>query len=220
MNEDEHGLSIEDLAAQVGVPVRTIRYYIAEGLLPGPGARGKAASYSEEHLLRLRLIRRLVEQRVPLSEVRERISSLSSQDMRALLAEQNRFITELQRLAEDLTPRDYISTLLNQARTLRESPGRRPYPESRPSPPLIDPDLKSESEYCAPECRLDSESEATVIRRVEPQAMQAAGIWHRYLVEPGVELHIRSDVVDRYQHLIEILRRAAGGTTDNTPDNY
>src|SRR5690242_10862011 len=59
MLENEQTYTIEELAEQVGTPVRTIRFYIAEGLLSGPGTRGKAASYSGEHLLRLRLIRRL-----------------------------------------------------------------------------------------------------------------------------------------------------------------
>lgn len=214
MNEDEHGLSIEDLATQVGVPVRTIRYYIAEGLLPGPGARGKSATYSEEHLLRLRLIRCLVEQRVPLSEVRERISSLSTQDMRTLLAEQNQFVTELQRLAEDLTPRDYISTLLKQARSLRESPGSKPYTESRPDHLQSTPRDHYPCPDAEPECTFETEAETTLTPGLnfEPPGIQAAGIWQRYLVEPGVELHIRSDVVDRYQRLIELLRRAAGQT--------
>ena len=54
-------MGIEELADLVGVPVRTVRYYIAEGLLPGPGTRGKGTVYGEEHLLRLRLIRLLAD---------------------------------------------------------------------------------------------------------------------------------------------------------------
>ena len=56
MDGDEAGLSIDELARSSELPVRTIRYYVAEGLLPGPGGRGKAATYGEDHLLRLRLI--------------------------------------------------------------------------------------------------------------------------------------------------------------------
>ena len=46
---EEQSLTIEELAERAETSVRTIRFYIAEGLLPGPGARGKAASYSGEH---------------------------------------------------------------------------------------------------------------------------------------------------------------------------
>src|SRR5436853_4256848 len=88
-------MSIEDLAARAGVRVRTVRFYIAEGLLPGPGARGRAAAYGEEHLLRLRLIRRLAERHVPLAEMRARFAHLPLEDVRALLAEEGRRAEEL-----------------------------------------------------------------------------------------------------------------------------
>lgn len=46
-------LTIDDLAARAEVPIRTVRFYIAEGLLPGASSRGKGASYTQEHLDRL-----------------------------------------------------------------------------------------------------------------------------------------------------------------------
>ena len=74
------------------MPVRTIRFCfsIAQGLLPGPQGRGKAAAYREEHLLRLQLIRRLSEQRVPLAEIRARVAPLALEEVRALLGEEER----------------------------------------------------------------------------------------------------------------------------------
>src|SRR3954464_11640452 len=68
MAGDEQGLTIEELARRADVPVRTVRFYIAERLLPGPGARGRDAVYSEEHLLRLLLVRRLSERGQRLGE--------------------------------------------------------------------------------------------------------------------------------------------------------
>jgi DNA-binding transcriptional MerR regulator len=52
---------IRELAERAGVSVRTVRYYIQEGLLPAPDTQGRFASYTEEHLDRLELIRRLKE---------------------------------------------------------------------------------------------------------------------------------------------------------------
>ena len=119
MHSDEVALTIEQLADQVGVPVRTVRYYIAEGLVPGPGARGKAASYGQEHLLRLRLVRRLAEQRLPLSEIRERVGALSHDEVRALLAEEERNASEIERAAAAPAPKDYVSALLRRAQQAR-----------------------------------------------------------------------------------------------------
>src|SRR5437667_2461891 len=88
---DECGeLTIEELADGAGVSVRTVRYYISQGLLAGPGARGRNASYTDEHLARLQLIRRLVEQHVPLAEQRQQLEGLSYQQVRALLKDEER----------------------------------------------------------------------------------------------------------------------------------
>jgi DNA-binding transcriptional MerR regulator len=122
----ERRLSIEDLAQAADVPVRTVRYYISEGLLSGPGARGRAAAYDDEHLARLQLIRRLVEQHVPLAEVRDRLAQLSGAEVEALLRTELRREAALRR-ASQTSPQDYISGLLNQARSTRP-------PEAEPKP--------------------------------------------------------------------------------------
>lgn len=52
-------LSISDLAQSAGVSVRTIRYYVNEGLLPAPEVKGRYTYYSENYIYRLELIDRL-----------------------------------------------------------------------------------------------------------------------------------------------------------------
>jgi DNA-binding transcriptional MerR regulator len=111
-------LSIEELAQAADVPVRTVRYYISEGLLSGPGGRGRAATYDDEHLGRLQLIRRLVDQHVPLAEVRKRLAQLSGAEVESLLRTEQRREAALRR-ASQTSPQDYISGLLNQARRAR-----------------------------------------------------------------------------------------------------
>lgn len=136
--ERSEGLSIEELAKQAGVPVRTIRYYISEGLLPGPGARGKGALYTEDHLLRLWLIRRLVEQHVPLAEIRQQLTLLSTDDIRRLLAEEALYAAGAPRVADASSAREYIAALLQRARSLRtpapaEQAPRWPGPAAQPA---------------------------------------------------------------------------------------
>lgn len=63
------GMSLLSLARQVGVSARTIRYYIAEGLLPGPVSLGVKAAYTEEHLFRLRYIQKLQQEGCALADV-------------------------------------------------------------------------------------------------------------------------------------------------------
>jgi DNA-binding transcriptional MerR regulator len=120
-------LSIEDLAQAADVPVRTVRYYISGGLLSGPGARGRAASYDDEHLARLQLIRRLVDQHVPLAEVRDRLTHLSGAEVESLLRSEHRREAALRR-ASQASPQDYISGLLNQTRNARATTEPKPSP--------------------------------------------------------------------------------------------
>ncbi|MGV9670164.1 MULTISPECIES: MerR family transcriptional regulator [unclassified Gordonia (in: high G+C Gram-positive bacteria)] len=52
---------INDLAEASGVSVRNIRVYQDRGLLPPPVIRGRTGWYSEDHLVRLNLISRMLE---------------------------------------------------------------------------------------------------------------------------------------------------------------
>jgi DNA-binding transcriptional MerR regulator len=49
-------LSIEDLAASVGMTRRGVRFYVQARLLPPPLSRGRGAHYGPEHLTQLRRI--------------------------------------------------------------------------------------------------------------------------------------------------------------------
>lgn len=68
------GLSLAELSKTSGVPPRTIRYYIARGILRGPDQAGRNARYSRDHLRRLREISRLKADGLTLSEITLRLS--------------------------------------------------------------------------------------------------------------------------------------------------
>ena len=50
--------SIDELAPLAGVTPRTVRYYIAEGLIDRPEGEKRGAHYVQRHLEQLLLIRR------------------------------------------------------------------------------------------------------------------------------------------------------------------
>jgi DNA-binding transcriptional MerR regulator len=62
-------LTLADLAESSGLPARTIRFYIARGLLDGPVKSGRAAAYTSEHLERLEKIKELQAKGRMLSEI-------------------------------------------------------------------------------------------------------------------------------------------------------
>jgi DNA-binding transcriptional MerR regulator len=57
------------LAEEAGVPARTIRFYIARGLLPGPLQAGRGASYGDAHRKRLEEIKKLQTKGLTLHEI-------------------------------------------------------------------------------------------------------------------------------------------------------
>ncbi len=72
--------SLSDLCDLADVTPRTVRYYISQGLLRSPGTSGPGARYDDGHLARLRLIRRLQREHLPLAEIRARLAALSDED--------------------------------------------------------------------------------------------------------------------------------------------
>lgn len=92
MTED---LTIDDLEKHSGLPVRTLHYYMQEGLLPGPDKRGKYASYSQEHLDTLDLILILKEMHLPLKEIRTLLESLTPAEIQHYRDDQEDLLAKL-----------------------------------------------------------------------------------------------------------------------------
>jgi DNA-binding transcriptional MerR regulator len=76
---------LDELAKHAGVSVRTVRYYVQRGLLPAPVFRGRDTSYSGEHLLRLRAIRRLQDRFLPLDEIQSELGRRTPEELRHLV---------------------------------------------------------------------------------------------------------------------------------------
>lgn len=77
---------LDELAEKADVSARTIRYYVQRGLLAAPLFRGKDTAYGEGHLLRLRLIKRLQDERfLPLDAIAVELEGKSDDEVRVLL---------------------------------------------------------------------------------------------------------------------------------------
>jgi DNA-binding transcriptional MerR regulator len=62
-------MTIDVLAARVGMTVRNVRAYAGRGLLPPPRLRGRTGLYDEEHLARLTLIQQMLAEGYTLAAV-------------------------------------------------------------------------------------------------------------------------------------------------------
>jgi len=127
---------------------RTIRYYLAEGLIQTPEERqGTASVFSYLNLLQLLTVKKLQAEHLPIRKIRELVAGKSEQDLETLLGVRGPS-------GKKTEAKQYLESLLAPA----------------PSAPLI--------EAAAP----------------PPQHLDASSAsWQRVEIEPGLELHIRSD---------------------------
>jgi DNA-binding transcriptional MerR regulator len=72
--ETEPTYGLQELADRSGLPIRTIRWYQSEGLLPKPAKHGREAVYRGEHLDRLGLIAQLRDRGLTLTAIRDLVA--------------------------------------------------------------------------------------------------------------------------------------------------
>jgi DNA-binding transcriptional MerR regulator len=184
---DSVRLSLDELAAASDLAPRTVRYYIAEGLLPGPGARGRSASYGQDHLDRLRLIRRLSERHMPLAEQRQLLAGLDAEATRAVLMEEERGTATTLEATRPASPSAYVEALLDRARALR-------------GPGLAERTGVFAASPTAPQSGPNRAAASAARWRDDPSG---ANNWRRWDLAPGVELHVRGDVERARDKLIK-----------------
>ena len=214
---DAERLTLGDLTSAADVSVRTVRYYIAEGLLPPPEGSGPGSAYSQGHLDRLRLIQRLKEAYLPLKEIRRRLSGLSDDEVRTILADgDTRAAAVTPSTSEKLYDeslsgaRDYLA-LLESREPYRTEPMALQFPAAaapvaaalegeafRPEPP------RSRSPRAAAFVRAERVPETE-----EPRATSGTGLWRRIPLGDEAELVISDRVYERHHDRIDWLVRWA-----------
>jgi DNA-binding transcriptional MerR regulator len=128
---DRDGLSLTELARRADVTPRTVRYYIAQGLIPSPPA-GPGQHYGQSQLQRIALIKRLQREHLPLAEIRGRLSALDDASVAQALAEAemgDHEIAAAQALDAATSPDreralTYIRRVLDEGATRRAGPSR------------------------------------------------------------------------------------------------
>ena len=134
---------------------RTIRYYMAEGLIQTPGEKhGTASLFSYLNLLQLLTVKKLQAEHLPIRKIRELVAGKSEQELELLLGVGN----AAARKSRDTDAKRYLESLLA--------------PESAPPP---------------------KQAAAAAPLSPPPQMLDQSASWQRVEIEPGLELHIRSD---------------------------
>ena len=207
MLQDSDTLDLKDLAASSGVSVRTIRFYQQQGLLAAPGQRGPGAKYGASDLDRLRLIRLLQREHLPLAEVRKRLEVMTDDEV-ALAVRLNAPPVERS------TAADYARRVLDEAPHKHFAARRAPEPlaeQAGQAPGALSGMMSFLRAPRAP----DEESRSLV--RSARQSRYEKGApnrltresWERVEIAPDVELHIRRPLSRAQNRLVEQLLAAA-----------
>jgi DNA-binding transcriptional MerR regulator len=185
--------SLTDLARLADVTPRTIRYYISQGLLAAPTGISQAARYGESHLARLRLIRRLQREHLPLAEIRARLGGLSDHEVDALLGE---VATSSARTPPVDSATDYIQRVLAGA----------PRAPVAPAAPAM---LLRASADVASETTPPLVAPAPPSRPPATDAEPDRSTWERVGLTPDVELHLRRPLDRQTNKRVDRLIRIA-----------
>ena len=187
---DERQYTLQQLATAAGVSIRTIRYYIGEGLLPAPVGAGPQSHYTDSHLNRLRAIGLLKDRYLPLKEIRRELSGLDDEQI-------DRLITDLGDTAEA----DF-----EELAELPSAPLQRPaaaqYINEEPAP-RYDALAYIDSALDRGRATLDRRRRPVREERTAPDA--EGEHWRKIEVADGVELLVRDDIYRRRRDRIDWL---------------
>ncbi len=194
--------TLDELCALAGVTVRTVRYYIGEGLLPPPTGHGTTARYGQDHLDRLYIIGAMKERYLPLREIRRSLDAMSARDISetaGLIRQQ----TEATDGDAGVQPDDAVAS----SPMLQAAP---PEPERRPGASKMMEPPSSAADYIADVLDRDHrqgrqsrprQGRATRLPTPEPDATA----WRRVPITAEAELLIEEETYTRRREQIESL---------------
>jgi DNA-binding transcriptional MerR regulator len=203
-------MTLGELTEAADVSVRTVRYYIAEGLLPPPTGAGPHSAYGQGHLDRLRLIQRLKERYLPLKEIRRRLAGLEDDEVRLLLE------PELEASREIALEEPLWEPSLAEARTYlqmldeREPYRTEPLPFQGPTAPAASMPTPPAAANLA-RSRPPRPSGVFPARRPPEEALPELGeqLWRRIPLGEEAELVISDRVFARHRERVDWLVRWA-----------
>ena len=156
----ESGLAQERGTVSEVPDERTIRYYLAEGLVPpAEDKQGTASVFGYRHLLQLLVVKKLQSEHLPIRKIRDLVDGRTERELERLLGAEGSTAVKNEALS-------YLEKLL-----------------MKPTAPLSSPPAPQAASMEA----LSSPAPAPPQRS---PASIGSGTWSRIEIEPGLELHI------------------------------
>ena len=179
---------LRELCDHAGVTARTVHFYVQQGLLPPAGAPGPGARYGAGHVARLRLIRLLQKEHLPLAEIGKRIKGLTDGQVQELVDE-----ARARRDGARGSALDYIRGVLSG------EPTPRLQMDSVAALAIAEPKLAM--------ARLADDDNDPLSTPSPPPAERSQ--WERFTVADGLELHVRRPMPRLQQRKLDRLLASA-----------
>ncbi len=178
---------------------RTIRYYIAEGLLDQAiKKRGVTSIFGYEHLLTLLVIKKLQSDGLPISVIKSLLDGRSVEELEALFGEEVHVFTSEKEL-EDFR-RSVGHTDESEVKRIEVPFAAAPRPPLSEHLPPAAPKSQSAKEYLksillgkdggSKRGVSSTPPPALSLKSVDTSLPRGTSDWRRYEIVPGVELHI------------------------------
>lgn len=195
---------------------RTVRYYLAEGLLPQPiEKRGLTSIFGYEHLLTLLAIKKLQSDGLPINVIKTLIAGKAATDLEAILGDQlnepapnfNFFENFRERTGVDAREAvDDSQVSFNDAFSFsRMAPPKKNAAKEYLELLLLGGQRAREAEAEPPQALFSASLPV-------PEPPQVPATWQRHEIEPGLELHVRGDYkapvgYKQSRKLLEIIKK-------------
>ena len=148
---------------------RTLRYYLAEGLLsPAAEKQGTASVFGYVHLLQLLVVKKLQSEHLPIRKIKELVDGRTERELERLLGLDTKAGAKNEALS-------YLEKLLTRS-TSPAAPAHASAPRNQ--------NFASPAALNRPTPNMDTQRQS---------APSSAASWSRVEIEPGLELHVRGD---------------------------
>lgn len=232
MQQQDREFDLKELCEAANVTERTVRYYIAEGLLPPPVGVKSQSRYTTEHLERLKLIQNLKEQDFSLRQIKALLEGKVSDNIKPLL-ESADFAGQaaefLNRYPTPPQPKPYgnpfgtTGSAANQGEQAGNNFGvfqslnrtgfspTKPAPTNQPHPLQMGFTRSWPGEIAQ---NFERETKPSEVNPENPSSNELSNLWEKLTIAPGIELMLDKNIADHYRanlaNLAEVIKRKLG----------
>ena len=197
------GVTINELSKMAQVTVRTIRFYTDEGVLDEPAGRDRFARYTLRHYLQLCAAKHLKDRYLPLRVIRDQMASLTDQELERLAGP---VPTEIAKRFADVDSADVVSAHVLAAVEASQHVQSADTRRLSLAEPMT---MMADTLFGADDAALSYSTPDGFLRKSDEAARRpittVGDVWHRIVISPSMELHVREDAMHEAGEIRRIL---------------